>query len=150
MSEKLVFDEIIGKRGNDNLKQKNQQLLPTQLYQCIAFYGKQVLDEIEELYELNKVVPILGRKTLKEINETLNKQRFIFPFYSKEIFMSQQEAEQFLPFFIKELIKEGKIPEEVIKEDRSVDDDKIKFAITTLIISTLEQEKTEFRGFNNI
>ena len=134
---KLNFEELI-QRGNDPARKERD--MPRELFQCAVFFGRPVLEELPPFQNWQ----FLFRKSQKE---ELENQRFVFPFYSKEIFGTPQEAEKFLPMFIQQLIKEEKIPEEVIKADRSVDDNMVHLAIVPLQVTFLEMEKQEFRSF---
>ena len=154
MTEKLDFNELL-RRGNDRFAQKDK-LPPSELFQCVVFYGKPVK---EELFENGQDFKPKRKwwgpwkddyQSIMAINEFLDAQRFVYPFYSKEIFMSQQEATNFLPLFIKRLIKEEKIPANAIKEDRSVDEEVVKLGVAPLMITILEEVKDEFRGANHL
>jgi len=150
MADKLDFNDIL-KRGNDRFRQK-EKAPPSELFQCAIFYARPVKDEIFE--QGQSFVP--KRKwwgpwkndyeSIAALDEMLDSQRFIFPFYSKEVFMSQQEATNFLPVFIKQLIRQEKLPPNVIKEDTSIDEEQIRPAIVPLAITILEQDKPEFKA----
>lgn len=66
------------------------------------------------------------------------------PFYvsiqyvSPEVFMSSQDAEKFVPFFIKRLMEDKTIGEEVLMEDRSVNLDLLSVGITKLKLSKIQ------------
>jgi len=156
-ADKLDFNEIV-KRGNDRFRKERP--MPSELYQCAIFFSRLVMEEIDELQSIRQIIELKKwdkekkifnffnnnlRNLILQLNEDLEKQRFIFPFYSKEIFMSQQEATNFLPLFIKQLIKEEKLPASVINEDRSINEEIIKPAIIPLQTTVLEQDRPEFK-----
>jgi len=158
--DKLDFNEII-KRKDGGVAAKDRPM-PTEFFQCIALFSRPMFDELgEEFIErynhmitlpdfFGKIIKRLNRSFLKEYFTTLDKiekilisQRFVFPFYSKEIFMSREEAENFLPIFVKKLIKEEKLPENVVNKDMSVNEDIVRFGVYSLDITLLEQNRTE-------
>ena len=135
MGDKLDFNDIIRRSGGQT--QSKERQLPSELYQCVAFFGRPVLDELE--VEFQKWQFLFRKKDL----ETLQHQRFIFPFYSKEVFVSQQEATNFLPYFVKRLIADAKLPQEVINEDKSINEDIVKLGIAPLTITMIEKDRKD-------
>ena len=133
---KLDFNDIIRRQGGPS---QDKTRIPTEFHQCVVFYSRPVLEELESLQELN---PIIAAVT--GIQKKLKNQRFIFPFYSKEIFGSPQEAQMFLPNFIRRLLNEGKLPPEAVNEDKSVNDDILRAGVAPLAVTMIEEEKPEF------
>lgn len=115
----------------------------TEFFQCVVFYGSPMLEEIQEL---PKVLKKRGRRS-KELSSKLEKTRITFPLYSKEIFMTQEDATKFFPIFIKKLIGDNMIPADIILPDRSVDETRVKFGVVPLEVTTLQEEKSEFKNF---
>ena len=136
--EKLDFNEIIKRSGGPAQKDR---AVPSELFQCVVFYGRPVTEEVPEIMEI-PTISFFAKNAIQAIQ----KQRFVFPFYSKEIFGSQSEAQNFLPIFIRRLIKEEKLPSTVLNEDLSVNDDILKLGVAPLTVTILEQEKSEFKG----
>ena len=139
MSEKLDFSKLI--QRDKEQSQRGGRAASTALYQCVVFLGKPVIEEVDELNSLK--FKLLCPKVAKRISE----QRFIFPYYSKEVFGLAEEAANFFPQFIKRLISEGKLPEEVILEDKSVDESLVQLGIMDLQMTFLEKDLPEFKGF---
>jgi hypothetical protein len=71
------------------------------------------------------------------------KQVYTLPFYSPEIFDDDNAATAFLPMFLARLIKEDKIPREVILPDKSVDEEYIRMAIAPLVVTQLELDRDD-------
>jgi hypothetical protein len=153
-----TLDKIM-RRGNDRYTAGSK--MPSELYQVAVFFSRPVTDEIEYLDankwdKLLKQESVLRRGRLRAFLEAFpnlcaiefEKQRFIFPLYSQEVFTVQADAVNYIPFFIKKLITDGKLPESVIKEDKSVDDDQIKTAIVPLQVTFLERDLSEFKSEN--
>jgi hypothetical protein len=151
----LDLDKIL-RRGNRDFSTGSK--VPTELYQIAIFFSRPVIEELDYLSEekqkeLLKQESILTRGKLKSfLNAFPNlcdlefaNQRFIFPFYSQEIFATQTDAVKYIPFFIKKLIEDKKLPSEVIKEDRLVDEDLIKPAVVPLQVVFLERDNPEFK-----
>lgn len=113
---------------------------PGKLYQAVAFYASNVEDEIGPLSTLEK---------MSSVGKKLKNKRFVFPFYSEQVFLSETDVKTFLPLFVKDLIKKGHIPSDVVLEDNSVDSSKLELAYVILNISLLEKDLKEFRNEND-
>jgi hypothetical protein len=153
---KLDLDKIL-RRGDRDFTSGSK--IPSELFQAAVFFSRPVSEELDQLNEeekteLLKQENFFTRKKLKDFFEafpnlcdlTFKNQRFIFPFYSQEIFVTQVDAVNYIPYFIKKLITEQRLPANVIKEDKSVDDDQIKTAVVPLQVVFLERDNPEFRS----
>lgn len=65
------------------------------------------------------------------------KTRYVFPFYSKEVFLTKEEAENYIPIFLKNLVNDNNIDKDVLS-DQKLADEYIKTAVWPLQISKLE------------
>jgi hypothetical protein len=139
----IDIDKII-RRGDRDTTRASQ--VPTELWQVAAFYGKPVSEELELSEEINlsKVKEYLIRKELddwsKRLDAQLAKQHFIFPFYSQEIFTVKTDAINWIPYFIRKLIKEEKLPKEVLDANSILNDELVKTAVVPLSVVFLERE----------
>lgn len=61
-----------------------------------------------------------------------------YPYYAPNVFMEPSQATNFLPIYIKELIKSGDLPEDVVAEDGTLDDTRIKTAVVDVFLTALE------------
>lgn len=95
-------------------KSKTQE--QTFLYQSVVFYAQEISNGL------------FKKKTL-----------FTFPFYSSEVFMKKEEAENFIPILIKRLVNDGSIDSRVLN-DVDFYERFVKTAVHTLFISKLEIE----------
>lgn len=120
----LNFDET-------NAEKYARRGMPTEFSQCVVFYGTPIADELENY------VP---KKVPAKLRDELSKQKFVFPYYSQQIFTSPKDAELFLPNFIRMLIKDGKLPEDVVDSKGLVDDSRVKVAVAHLDVAYLEKE----------
>lgn len=111
---------------------------PKELYQAVAFYAS---DAIDELQPLPKMSQFLLKKHLKD-------KKFVFPFYSEEVFLTENDVKTFLPMFVKQLIEKKFIPKDVVLPDNSVDQSKLELAFVKLNIALLERDLKEFRDEN--
>lgn len=66
-----------------------------------------------------------------------HKERMGYTFYSPNVFLDPDSAVKYMPTFIKELISEGTIPEDVIK-DGQIDYTKIETTVAPCILSAIE------------
>lgn len=107
--------------------------MPTEFTQCVVFYGTPIANELTS-YEPKKVP--------SKLRDELEKQKFVFPYYSQQIFTSQKDAELFLPNFIRMLINDGKLPEDVVNEKGLVDESRVKVGVVHLDVAYLEKEDT--------
>ena len=60
-------------------------------------------------------------------------------FVSPEIFMTENEAIQFIPFFIKRLIEEGKIKDDIVLPDKSINQKLAICGISSLTLTQMER-----------
>jgi len=103
-------------------------------WQCVVFYGTPIGNEIVA-WEDEKV----KKKTPKALRDELENQKFIFPFYSSEIFPTEFQAKAFLPGFVRELIEKHYLPPEVLDEKQILRDDVCKAAVAPLKFSVIEE-----------
>lgn len=89
----------------------------THLYQSVVFYAQEVSSGF------------LKKNTIL----------YTFPFYSSEVFMKREEAENFIPILIKRLVEDGSIDKKALS-DVDFYDKYIKTAVHTVFISKLEIE----------
>ena len=104
-------------------------------FQCAIFYGTPIAHELD-CYDTIK-----PRRIPKELREELENQKFVFPFYSNEIFPTQKQAEAYLPGFIQDLIKRDFLPPTVLDENKRLRDDICKAAIVPLKFSVIDNEE---------
>ena len=71
-----------------------------------------------------------------------HKERMGYTFYSPNVFIDPQSAVKYLPKFIDELISEGTIPKDVIK-DGQIDYSMIETTVAPCILSVLELDSDE-------
>jgi len=139
-------------------RKEPQQVVPTELYQVAVFYSVTVIDELkfmddEQIKTALKEVKLFqkGRTKFALQNAVelaavqFENQRFVFPYYSREIFLSEPEARNFIPIFIKQMIKQEILPEDIILEDNSVDEDRVQISLVPLTMTFLEKEQSEFK-----
>lgn len=96
----------------------NTQSETTELFQAIVFYYQNV----EKLFK--------------------KKTRYVFPFYSKEVFLTKEEAENYIPIFLKNLVNDNNIDKNILS-DQKLADEYIKTAVWPLRVSKLEIMKDE-------
>ena len=115
---------------NDKLKQEG-------FFQCAIFYGAPIANELDE-WEKDRT----KKKCPRNLRHELETQRFIFPFYSNEIFPTSAQAQAFFPEFINRLIKDGFIPPDVVDQSTKMLNDEIcKAAVVPLKFSVIDTEK---------
>jgi hypothetical protein len=152
---KLDVDKIL-RRGDREFSSASKML--SEFFQVAVFFSHPVIEELDYLpddkkEELIKKENFFTRKKLRDFLDTFpdlcniefSNQRFIFPFYSQEVFVTQTDAINFIPYFIKKLISDEKLPTNVINEDKSVNEDFVRTAIVPLQVVFLEKEKSEFK-----
>jgi hypothetical protein len=141
-----VFENFLRRHNHEEDRKP-----PRELFQVAVFYFRPIAEEINLEHE-EKAQEIIknagfwkrGKTTfaLQNISyfvkQLLNEQKFVFPFYSEDVFMFPKEAENYIPRFIKKLIGEGKIPEEAIK-DHTINYEIIETGIVPLNLATLER-----------
>lgn len=94
----------------------------------------------KEVEESGLFQPQIFKKV--ELRHGFKKETIWYPFVCSKVFMSKEDAVIYLPFFIKELIKNGDLQEFVLKEEKGkkyVDEDQVKTCIVRLNISAIEQ-----------
>jgi hypothetical protein len=141
-----IFENFL-KRHN----QSDDRKIPRELFQLAVFYFRPIIEEIkleneEVAQEILKKIPFWNKNkamySLKNITEfagkLLGEQKFVFPFYSEDVFMFPKEAEDYIPRFVKKLIGESKIPEDAIKNNM-INYDIIETGIVPLNLATLER-----------
>lgn len=120
----------------DNNEENNSKFIkrstPTEFTQCVVFYGAPIANELDD-YDNGKGIP-------KKLKNELEKQKFVFPYYSSQIFMNPKDAEKFLPSFVRQLIDEGKLPESILNKDNSIDENSIKLGLVHLDVSVIEEQ----------
>ena len=95
----------------------------------------------KEVEESGLFQPQIFKKV--ELRHGFKKETIWYPFVCSKVFMSKEDAAIYLPFFIKELIKNGDLQESVLKKENGkkyVDEEQIKTCIVRLQISAIEQE----------
>lgn len=106
-------------------------------FQCAIFYGVPLANELVE-WENDRT----KKKCPKNLRHELETQRFVFPFYSNEIFPTSAQAQAFFPEFINRLIKDGFIPPDVIDaETHLLNDEVCKAAVVPLKFSVIDLDK---------
>lgn len=106
-------------------------------YQCAIFYGVPLANELDE-WEKDRT----KKKCPRNLRHELETQRFVFPFYSNEIFPTSAQAQAFFPEFINNLIKKGFIPPTVVNsETHLLDDEVCKAAVVPLKFSVIDLDK---------
>lgn len=113
----------------------NKQRQQTEFCQCAIFYGVPIAGELDN-YTNPKKVP-------KALREELENQKFVFPFYSQEIFPDRRSAELFLPGFVRDLISKGFLPKEVLDENNILNENMCKAATVPLKLSFIENAADE-------
>ena len=94
----------------------------------------------KEVEESGLFQPQIFKKV--KLRDGFKKETIWYPFVCSKVFMSKEDAAIYLPFFIKELIKNGDLQESVLKEEKGkkyVDEDQVKTCIVRLNISAIEQ-----------
>jgi len=162
--DKVIVDNL-GKLNIDSILRRKeperQAPLPSEMFQVGIFFSQPVIAELnfndeEAIKEIVDNTTLLNKIqvkwTLNHIDEIvpilLDKQRFVFPFYSNEVFLSKQEAQNFVPLFIKKLIQEEKLPQDIILDGGLVDDTRIQASLVPLTITFIERNLSEFRENN--
>ena len=64
---------------------------------------------------------------------------YTMPFYSAEIFMDQEQVRMFIPYFVKRLIDEGRLPSAVVLPDKSIDPQRLQTAVAPLVVTMMER-----------
>ena len=121
--EEIKLDDLLKKK--ESLGKPGKAKL-TGFMQSVVFYSRPVYEELE----------ITDKKMIK----SLDGKRFVFPYYSSEIFMSEEDAANFIPLFINKLIEEKILPADVIKKNGQIDDTKCKCGIVPLQVTKLERK----------
>jgi len=141
-----IFENFLKRNAKEETR-----TVPRDLFQAVVFYFRPIIDEInledeEKAQEILKETPFYRKNKIKYVlqniteisSKLLNNKRFVFPFYSEDIFMSPKEAEDYIPRFIKKLIGQNKLPANVIK-DHTIDYDMVETGIVPLNLATLEK-----------
>lgn len=105
---------------------------PTGFFQCAIFYGTPIANELENYNDKSK------KKIPKLLREELENQKFVFPFYSSEIFPTQAQAQAFFPEFVNKLIADGLVPPDIVNEKKMLREDICKAGIVPLKFSVVE------------
>lgn len=116
---------VVGK-GKNPLKS-------TEYVQCAVFYGSPIMNELESYENVNK------KKVPKELRDEIENAKFVFPYYSQQIFTSQQQAELFLPQFVRELIEKDMLPPDVLDEHQVLDPNRAQAAVVPLTVTIVEK-----------
>jgi hypothetical protein len=61
------------------------------------------------------------------------------PFYSDSVFLKEEDAVAFLPYFLKKLVEKGLVPKEVISSEGKVDTNVIEPGMATLTLAFAEK-----------
>jgi hypothetical protein len=126
----LDIDKMM-RRGDRDVTMGSK--IPTELFQIAVFYGVPITEELD----LRKIDCLSWWKKATSA-------RFVFPFYSPEVFVTQADAINYMPYFIKKLISENKLPDTVITGN-VVNEDMIQAAVVPLNVVFLEREMKEFK-----
>lgn len=140
MSDLNINLNDLFRRGNDRFATARRI---HEYFQCVIFYGRLVKEELELEIPLPKKIFKKYFNSIDEINKSLENKRFIFPYYSQEIFYTKEDAERFIPLFIQKLIDNDKLPNSIILEDKSVDDTQIQAGVVKLVTVDIEIEDQE-------
>lgn len=80
---------------SDQIRPKKDQNIRYNVYQPIVFY-------------------------YKDVSTLLKKKRYVFPYYSQTVFTTEDEAKNFLPVFLKQLVDKGEIDREDVGNEELV------------------------------
>lgn len=69
-----------------------------------------------------------------------HKESIPFTFYSRKVCGSKDAAAHYIPYFIKDLIKDGSLPNDVINADSSVNQNLIKTMVQKLDYIVIEKD----------
>lgn len=127
-----MLNDVIGENSQ---VRKMSRAAPEGFFQCAIFYGAPIAHELD-CYET-----IRPRRIPKALRDELENQKFVFPFYSQEIFSSQKQAEAFFPEFINQLISKGFLPDSVVDMNKMLRDDLCKAAVVPLKFSVIEEKQ---------
>ena len=67
-----------------------------------------------------------------------HKENIAYPFYSPSVFLTEKDATNFLPLFVKGLLKSGDLPPDCVDSDGQLDTKKVKTAIYPIIVTEME------------
>jgi hypothetical protein len=142
-----IFENFLKRHGDKD----QPRTVPRDLFQVAVFFFRPVVEELnfekeeeakkilKKSFFLNKGKTKFALQNITEFSsKLLENQKFVFPFYSEDVFMSPKEAENYIPRFIKKLIGEQKLPVEVILNN-SINYDIVQTGIVPLSLVTLEK-----------
>lgn len=76
----------------------------------------------------------------REVRVGFHKERVPFQFTSQTIFISKADGVHFIPYYIKQLIKEGSLPEDVVDANGIVDEKQVQCGVAPLKVGALEKD----------
>src|SRR5574344_2186791 len=120
--EEIKLDDLLKKKESLG---KPGKAKPTGFMQSVVFYSRPVYEELE----------ITDKKMIK----SLDGKRFVFPYYSNEIYMAEEDAAKIIPLFIQKLIEEKIPPADVMNKNSQIDNTKCKCGIVPLQVTKLER-----------
>lgn len=77
----------------------------------------------------------------KEIKVKFHKEILSYPFYSNVVFQEPAEATKYLSTFIRDMVSNGDLPKDAIK-DNKINEDLIIGAVQDIVIGKMELEDT--------
>lgn len=99
-------------------------------------------NESSFLYQPRVLVVTVGRQGWfkRLLRRTLNEPtQIVFPMDATEVFISEQEATDFMPIFLNRLVKEKLLdPNKLFLKDNVLNEDYVKTAVVRLCITRLE------------
>lgn len=73
-----------------------------------------------------------------EIKVGFHRERIAYPFYSPSVFLTEKDAANYLPIFVKGLLKSGDLPPEAVNKEGQLNEDIVRTAIYPIIVSEME------------
>jgi hypothetical protein len=94
-----------------------KKMTPTSLYQCVVFY-----------------------KELVPKRNFLDKPFYVEKMYpSPEVFLNERDVQLFVPYFVKRLIEQELIGQEVVLPDKSIDQELVIISSSKLMVTQMEK-----------
>ena len=87
------------------------------------------------LYQPRVLLTVWQKKFLQKPTKT------VYPLDAKEVFINEEEATDFFPIYINDLIKKGLLDKDLVfTSDNKINEDYIQTCLVTLTITRLELE----------